>query len=238
MGPRERPTFRPNLEALEDRCVPSTLTVTKVADGGAGSLRYEIGAAHNGDTITFASWVDGGTITLNYGELYLRKDVKIQGPEAGLLTISGNQSSRVFDVAAGVHVALSGLMIAKGWSFGPTMQDYMGMGSGIFNAGTLTMSGCTVSNMHANYGGGIYNTGTLTVSDCTLNGDSATNLGGAIDNASSGDLTIATASCPTTRAASSAAAASTTPVRANPSLMGHHLSSGTRFFSCQTVLSR
>jgi hypothetical protein len=34
-------TFRPRLEALEDRCLPSTLTVTNTLDRGPGSLRAE-----------------------------------------------------------------------------------------------------------------------------------------------------------------------------------------------------
>ena len=55
---RKRPApFRPHLEALEDRWVPSTLTVTNNLDTGAagdGSLRGEIAAAQSGDVINFA----------------------------------------------------------------------------------------------------------------------------------------------------------------------------------------
>src|SRR5437879_5644230 len=46
-------TFRPTLEALEARWVPSTLTVRNTLDSGANSLRADIAAAHNGDTIQF-----------------------------------------------------------------------------------------------------------------------------------------------------------------------------------------
>src|SRR5262245_43905143 len=50
------PRFRPRLEALEDRCVPSTLKVTNLDDfGNPGSLRYEIAHARSGDTIIFDS---------------------------------------------------------------------------------------------------------------------------------------------------------------------------------------
>ena len=51
--PAARPTFRPTLEALEDRWVPSTLTVKNNLDSGTGSLRAAITAAHSGDIIVF-----------------------------------------------------------------------------------------------------------------------------------------------------------------------------------------
>src|SRR6516225_998625 len=59
-SPGKRFTFRPQLEALEDRWMPSILTVTTPGDPvdsygipSPGSLRYEIAAAQNGDTINF-----------------------------------------------------------------------------------------------------------------------------------------------------------------------------------------
>ena len=50
---RKRAIFRPRIEALEDRWLPSTLTVLNNLDSGAGSLRAEIAAAQSGDTILF-----------------------------------------------------------------------------------------------------------------------------------------------------------------------------------------
>jgi hypothetical protein len=61
--------FRPRLEALEGRDLPSTLTVTYSGDFGGASLRNEIAAAQPGDTITFAPSLDNQTIKLARGQL-------------------------------------------------------------------------------------------------------------------------------------------------------------------------
>jgi hypothetical protein len=173
----KRPAFRPRLEALEDRCVPSALTVTNNLDSGKGSLRYQIAQAEksNGkDTIVFAPSLDGQTITLTSGELYITNALTIQGPGANKLTISGNHSSRVFDVALNVKVALSGLTISNG----NAVHD----GGGIYNLGFLSVSGCVVSANQAEYGGGIYNGNTMSVSSCVVSNNTASFGGGGIYN--------------------------------------------------------
>jgi predicted outer membrane repeat protein len=181
---RPAPRYRPRLEPLEGRDLPSTLTVMNTADdGSAGSLRAEIAAAQPGDTITFAPGLDGQTITLTGGELDITKSLTIQGPSDGQLTISGNHASRVFEVdGSTTNVTLSGLTITQGDGLGGTLS---GPGGGILNNGsTLTVTGCTLSdNSVGNMGGGIYNlSGTLTVSGCTLSGNTAI-YGGGISNA-------------------------------------------------------
>ena len=92
---RPAPRVQLRLEALENRCVPSTLTVLNINDSGAGSLRADIAAAHSGDTIAFAPSLVGQTITLTSGELLVNKNLTITGPGAGKLTVSGGGSSRV-----------------------------------------------------------------------------------------------------------------------------------------------
>jgi hypothetical protein len=176
------PRFRPRLEVLEGRCLPSTLTVTTAADGGTGSLRYEINAAQAGDTIVFAPGLHGQTIGLTSGLLDLTKNLTIQGPGAGLLTVSGNNQSTVFKVEPGAQVTLSGLTIFDG-NGGTT-------GGGILNSGTLTVSSCNIAQDVARSGGGIYNLGTLTVSGSTIRSDTASDYGGGIYNASGGKLTL------------------------------------------------
>ena len=95
--------FLPNLELLGERIVPSTFHVTTLADAGAGSLRAAVAQAnaHAGaDKIVFDDGLTG-TIALTGGELDVTDDLKVNGPGADKLTVSGSNLSRVFQVEAG-----------------------------------------------------------------------------------------------------------------------------------------
>jgi hypothetical protein len=196
--------FRPQLETLEHRDVPSTLTVTSTADSGPGSLRADIATAHAGDTINFAPSLDGKTITLTSGELVLNKSLTIQGPGASQLAISGGaplrgvnwNASRVFElIGSNTNVTLSGLTITHGDGRGFDS----GVGGGIFNDGSmLTLNGCIVSNNRGimQGGGGIANIGgKLHLVNSTLSGNIATDPnvggdGGAVYNAFGGQVSM------------------------------------------------
>jgi hypothetical protein len=202
VSPRKRSPYRPRLEALEDRTVPSgghkpsTWTVTTTADSGPGSLRADIAAAASGDTINFAPSLDGQTITLTSGELVINKNLTVKGPGQGQLTISGDYQpsypptgSRVFEVDGGITATISGLTISNGF------VEYNTGGGGILNYGNLTVSGCTLSGNVANFGGAIDNNGTLTVSGCTLSDNQFTNQsgqmgGGGLYNANAARATV------------------------------------------------
>src|SRR5262245_66337836 len=90
--------FAPRVEVLEARDVPSTLTVLNNLDTGAGSLRDAIGRARDGDTIAFASRLNGETIVLTSDELAIKKSLDIEGPGADKLAVSGNDGFRVFEM--------------------------------------------------------------------------------------------------------------------------------------------
>jgi hypothetical protein len=183
-APRRR-GLRPRLEALEDRCVPSTLKVTNASDNvnQAGSLRYELAHAKSGDTIQIqTSKLPQGQIVLTNGELDLTKNVTIQavGKPA---TISGDALSRVFEVAGGAKVTLSNLTLTDGAGVagagGPADLDGFGGAVAVDFGGTLKVNQCTVSSSNADGGGGgIWDGGTLTLSKSTVVGNTGFYGGG------------------------------------------------------------
>ena len=187
--------FVPRLEALDDRTVPSTLTVLNNHDSGAGSLRDAIGHAKDGDTVRFDPSLDGQTITLTSDQLTIKKSLDIEGPGASLLAISGNDTNRVFNINEGLTVTIAGLTITHGLARGNNG------GGGISNVDSiLTLVNDVLSNNVAlgsssnavsSNGGAIanWNGATLMATGCILSGNQAIGsdgggraFGGAISN--------------------------------------------------------
>src|SRR5262245_54789334 len=161
VGPHQR--FM-RFEALEDRNLLSTFHVLNLADSGNGSLRAAVLAAEanpGADVIQFAKQLSG-TIALTTGELLISTDMSIQGPGADRLTVSGSDTSRIFNVLGGVDettaidVIISGLKVTHG------LAD---QGAGINHEGfaDLTLSRVVISNNLAQAmfsgGGGIRTAG-------------------------------------------------------------------------------
>src|SRR5262249_35469442 len=172
--------------ALEDRWLPSTLTVLNNLDSGPGSLRAAIAAASSGDTINFANSLKGQTITLTSGQLAITTNLDIEGPGANKLAVSGNGLGRVFDIAGGASATLARLGNFNG-SADP--------GDGLFNepGASLTVIDCAFLGNVAvgagfGLGGGILNEGSATVSGSTftgnqaIGGDGGVGAGGAISD--------------------------------------------------------
>jgi len=162
------------------------ITVINTNDSGAGSLRQALADANDGDTISFDASVTG-SITLSSGELLVNHSITISGPGANILSVDANQTSRVFHIASGKTVTISGLSITNG-----SVATPMG-GGGIYNDhASLTVSSCTISSnsvgSQGGFGGGIYNNGSnggasLTINNSTISNNSATNgLGAGIYN--------------------------------------------------------
>lgn len=135
----------------------SEMTVTNAADNGAGSLRKILGSVCLDGTVNFSDALAGQTITLLSGPLTLGRNVTIDGSAAPGLTISGNNSDRVFIINPGTSATLKNLTIANGYGWQ--------LAGGILNNGALTLDHAVVTqnNMDTNAGefwqggGGIYN---------------------------------------------------------------------------------
>ncbi|HWX40880.1 MAG TPA: hypothetical protein VN345_06990, partial [Blastocatellia bacterium] len=188
-------------------CVTNPVVITN-ADSGAGSLRQAILDACDGSTITFANTV-ASPITLA-SELAVDKNLTIQGPGANLLTISGNNAVRVFNIGSvnpAINVTLTGLTIANGSAtlIGVGF-DTKSIGGGILNnsTGTLTLTDSVISGNSATAaannsigGGGIANanSGTVNVLNTTISGNSTqfanAGLGGGIYNFGTGVVNVA-----------------------------------------------
>ena len=152
----------------------ATRTVATLNDTGAGSLRQTIMDAMSGDTINFSVT---GTISLTSGELGLCKSLTLAGPGVASLTLSGNNSNRVFSVCTNVTVNIMDLTIANGYSTN---------GGGIYNdGGTVKLAGVNLLRNQAvvipdpnlappaPHGGAIYNLGSITATNCLFSMNSA-----------------------------------------------------------------
>ena len=122
------------------------------------------------DTIVFAPGVTG-TMTLTGGQLVISSSLTINGPGARNLSISGNNTDRVFLVATPVlggntTINISGLKIINGFAqpvvIGSTV---IGDGGGILNGALLGILG---------------GTSTLNLTEVTIDNNVATTLGGGV----------------------------------------------------------
>lgn len=176
------------------------INVTNNNDAGAGSLRQALldnETLGGGNTVTFSNTVTG-TITLLSGELGITNSVSIVGPGSGMLTVSGDNASRVFRIQGG-NVSISDLTIANGAVVGgsgmPQLPGLSVRGGGIFvrSNASLELTHCvivnntitggvggpvltdpgTAGNGGNGFGGGIGNAGILTMTECTVSGNSA-----------------------------------------------------------------
>ncbi|MBB1089707.1 hypothetical protein HUU61_00240 [Rhodopseudomonas palustris] len=159
----------------------ATYTVINLRDSGAGSLRQAIADANAtlgvADTIAFDPGVTG-TITLTTGEMQITDKLTINGPGAAVLTISGNQSSRIFLVKT-MNTTIAGLTLKDGSA---------DSGGAIRNQGNLTLNQLNFTNNKAeggwwgNNGGAVYNEAVLNMTEVNFADNSTGGSGGAFFN--------------------------------------------------------
>ena len=171
--------------------------VTTSADSGPGSLRRAIEDACVGGTITFDMTPGHVTspITLTTAELAINKDLTISGPGANVLTImrstaGGTPDFRIFRIAAGQTVNISGLTLSNGKTGSAAISD---AGGAILNGGTLTLKNSMVSNNSTtnSNGGGIFNSGgTLNLTGSTVSNNITNGGSGAGVYVSAGTVNL------------------------------------------------
>lgn len=150
----------------------ATFTVTTLADNESDgcstnqcTLREAVETANSvagSDTIVFQTGLSG-VIVLNGTQILITSNITINGPGARVLSVSGNNLSRVFAVSnpvlASATANISGLTITGG------------------NALPVLLNGSLIGD-----GGGILNTNgaTLNLTEVNITGNAATSLGGGV----------------------------------------------------------
>jgi CSLREA domain-containing protein len=190
------------------------LTVNSTNDPGNGvcdlaecTLREAVNSTPAGGTVDFNISLPN-TITLDVlsGDIDINKPLIIIGPGADQLTISGNSSSRIFNVDDGlvtqIEVEISGLTLTEGQALdGGAINNFENLkidnctfsgnnadssGGGISNSdplSNLTVTNGTFTGNTAGQGGGVVNElGTLIVTNSTFSGNSAGTSGGGVRN--------------------------------------------------------
>jgi uncharacterized repeat protein (TIGR01451 family) len=169
--------------------------VTNNSDNAVDSLRYAVATACSApgqNTVTFqpGRGAEEGTerpeatdvtspIVLTSGEIFIDSDIIIDGPGASVLTISGNNNSRIFRVGPTVNASIDDLTLTNGNGAG-------GLGSGnggaLYVNGTLSLTRMVVTGNSANNAGAMDVTGgaTVTLTDSTISNNTAPAYGGIV----------------------------------------------------------
>jgi hypothetical protein len=194
-----------NLERLEGRETPATLTVNSLAWnqtagdgkltlleailavengvlGDASAASQVVGAFGTSDLVQFDASLSGTIVVTNttLSNTPLTKGFELRGPGASVLTIQNqtNNIARFLTLNAG-NFTVSGL----------TITDFVGAGGdgGAIRLPFLSTANLTVDkvwflNNKANFGGAIdfFGDGNLTITNSTFSGNTANNEGGAI----------------------------------------------------------
>jgi len=115
--------------------------VTSAGDSGNGSLRDVISCVSNGGTITF-SIPPMSQITLTSGEIVINKNLILSGPGIYDLTLSGNNTSRIFNLLPGKNFTIKNLSLKN--------ASAVTNGGAIYVKGNLTLENVILQNNFQN----------------------------------------------------------------------------------------
>jgi hypothetical protein len=157
-----------------------------------GAIRNQLGTmtVTGGNFDNNTAGRNGGAIDNTFNSFAMIADCTLSGNSAS------SSSSSLGDGDGGA-IGNGGTLTLTACTFDHDSASYLG--GGIYNTyliggtakGTIAATGCTFFSDSAQYGGGIYNlVGTVTLTNCILSGDTATSLGGGIDNETDGTLTV------------------------------------------------
>lgn len=131
---------------------PSCDVVNTRSHAHHGSLQDAVTAADAGDRLRVSGVCIGTTV--------IDRKLVVRGVQGGGAVLDGDRAGRVLEIASGVTVRLSGLVVRHGKVRG-------GVGGGILNHGKLTLTDVTVLSNRADSGGGIFSTGDLRLDGTT-----------------------------------------------------------------------
>lgn len=151
-----------------------TFTVTRTNISGPGSLPVVINTANATPGSHVIEFSTNGIIALSAPLPLITNNLTINGRSN--ITVSGTFSTRLFAFAPGTTSVLSGMVITAAQGT---------IGAAISNAGTLTVSGCVLSNNQAvaSPGGAIWNNGVLALASCSVVSNRAEAGGGVYSTA-------------------------------------------------------
>jgi len=147
------------------------------------SLRSAVAFVPNNSIITFAPSLSGQTITLTNGEIAINQNLTIDASSLPSgITVSGNHTSRIFELPSATTNVLKGLTLINGLATG-TYPANAGGAIYVNNNAVLTIQNSTLSSNSASFGGGIYNNlSTLTIQNSTISSNTAGVYGGGVYN--------------------------------------------------------
>ncbi|NES04970.1 MAG: DUF4347 domain-containing protein, partial [Okeania sp. SIO2F4] len=161
-------------EAIEAANNDTTTDLGETGDG-ADTIIFDPAVFGTPQTITLA----GDPIEGIPGQLLITDDLTIEGTGAANLTISGNNTSRVFSIgntATVANVTINSVTISNGLATN-------GGGIYAYSGTTVTINNSTISgNSATSNGGGIYSEGSITLDNSTISGNRASNGAGVFNH--------------------------------------------------------